>query len=489
MSETQTPSTHDRWAQLRFAVVGPLLAAPPSRGELRGCIEELANKTWNHPTTDDLVRFGASTIERWYYSAKNAGLDPVGELRRQPRRDLGKQRGLNPSLRQALHDQYASHPYWSVQLHVDNLVALVERHPELGPMRSYGTIRRYMKANNLLRQRRRRRHGTDAEKRAERRREGREVRSYEADHAHGLWHLDFHHGSRKVLVPSGAWVTPILLGVLDDHSRLCCHVQWYLHETAENLVHGLMQALLKRGLPRSLMTDNGSAMVAAETREGLQRLSIVHELTLPHSPYQNAKQEVFWAQVEGRLMAMLEGEPEVTLAQLNQATQAWAEMGYHRKKHRELKETPLARFANAASVGRDCPAINELRLCFTKEVTRAQRKSDGTITLEGVRLEVPSRYRHLERVRVRYASWDLGHVYLVDGRSGTVLCRLFPLDKSKNADGRRAAVEPVSAPPQTPAPCGVAPLLERMIDEYRSSGLPPAYLVKDEASDTEEEAS
>jgi transposase InsO family protein len=62
----------------------------------------------------------------------------------------------------------------------------------------------------------------------------------------------------------------------------------------------------QRGLPRSLMTDNGSAMLADETRHGLARLGIVHETTLPHSPYQNAKQESFWAQLEGRFVAMLE---------------------------------------------------------------------------------------------------------------------------------------------------------------------------------------
>ena len=55
-----------------------------------------------------------------------------------------------------------------------------------------------------------------------------------------------------------------MLGILDDHSRLCCHLQWYLSETAEDLVHGLSQAIQKRGLPRALMTDNGSAMIAEE---------------------------------------------------------------------------------------------------------------------------------------------------------------------------------------------------------------------------------
>ena len=85
------------------------------------------------------------------------------------------------------------------------------------------------------------------------RRQTREIRSYEAEYVGSLWHLDFHHGSLKVLTPGGQWLRPIALGILDDHSRLCCHVQWYLSETAEDLVHGLSQAIQKRGLPRALL--------------------------------------------------------------------------------------------------------------------------------------------------------------------------------------------------------------------------------------------
>ena len=90
-----------------------------------------------------------------------------------------------------------------------------------------------------------------------------------------------------------------------------------------DLSHGLQQAFMKRGLPRSLMTDSGPAMVAEEIEQGLLRLGIHHARTLPYSPHQNGKQEVFWSQVEGRLMAMLENCRELTLTLLNEATQAW----------------------------------------------------------------------------------------------------------------------------------------------------------------------
>jgi putative transposase len=104
-----------------------------------------------------------------------------------------------------------------------------------------------------------------------------------------------------VLTGRGEWATPILFGVLDDRSRLACHLQWYLAETAEIIAHGLSQAFQKRGLPRSALSDNGAAMTAIEITQGLTRLGILHETTLPYSPYQNAKQEAFWGPVEGRV--------------------------------------------------------------------------------------------------------------------------------------------------------------------------------------------
>ena len=291
-----------------------------------------------------------------------------------------------------------------------------------------------------------------------------------------LWHLDYHTGSRTVLTAQGTWAPVYLLGVLDDRSRLAAHLQWYRAETAETLVHGLAQAIQKRQLPRALMTDNGAAMLAAETREGLARLGILHETTLPYSPHQNAKQEVFWASVEGRLLAMLEGVPELTLALLNDATQAWVELEYNQKRHAELGESPLARYLRGPDVGRDSPDSAALRRAFRLETARTQRRSDGTVSIEGRRFEVPSRFRHLDRLWVRYARWDLGHVDLVDPRTGALLSPLHPLDKARNAEGRRRRLDPVSAAPAPVAPSGMAPLLRQLLREYAATGLPPAYI-------------
>jgi hypothetical protein len=131
----------------------------------------------------------------------------------------------------------------------------VGQKPELGPAPAYASVLRFMKAQGWFKRPRRGPVHSPGAQLAEHRFQSREVRSYENEYVNGLWHLDFHHGSARVLRDNGQWAYPLLLGVLDDHSRLCCHAQWYLSEGAEELCHGLSQAFQKRGLPRALMSE------------------------------------------------------------------------------------------------------------------------------------------------------------------------------------------------------------------------------------------
>jgi putative transposase len=398
---------------------------------------------------------------------------------------------MRPEFIDALTRQYREYPGWSCQLHVDNLVVVVEQQPALGPMPSYRTILRFMKGHGLVKRRRRGPASSPGGRRAEQRLEQREVRSYESTYTNALWHLDYHHGSVRVLLANGTWAYPILLGIMDDHSRLCCHAQWYQAETAENLVHGLMQAIMKRGLPRALMSDNGSAMLAAETTQGLERLGIVHETTLPYSPYQNGKQESFWGQIDGRLLAMIGQSPDLTLAHLNEATLAWIEMEYNRSVHSQLGRTPLQCFLDDKDVARPAPPLDQLQLTFTARATRTQRRSDGTVSVAGKRFEIPARYGHLPLIHLRVASWDLSHLHLCDPTTGAVLARVYPLDKRRNADAqRRTRAAPLAhhEPPDNPTgEQPMAPLLRKLMAEYAATGLPPAYIPKDETKNPKDE--
>ena len=458
---TRSSRVHERWAHLRFSVIGQLLAAPPAKGELKAAIAALAARTWQHPTTGDPVRFGFATIERWYYRALKERSDPVGVLRRKLRADAGQQVAIGDAVRQAVLAQYAAHKSWSVQLHHDNLVALAETRPELKPVPSYATLRRFMSANGLAKRRRVTSRRTDGAERAEARIADREVRSYEAEYVNGLWHWDCHHGSRKVLTQRGEWVTPILFGVLDDRSRLACHLQWYLAETAEVIAHGLSQAFQKRGLPRAALSDNGAAMTAAEITAGLTRLGVLHHTTLPYSPYQNAKQEAFWGPVEGRLIAMLEDVPDLTLAVPERS-----HPGLGRARVQPQGPTPrsakrrIARFL--AGPGRDAAVSRQRRAppCLHPHRSpHAARRATAPSSSTGA----ASRFRTATAIspasRSATPRWNLGLVHLVDERTGHVLARLYPQDKTQNASGLRRSLDPLSSasPAAEPPPSSRRP--------------------------------
>jgi hypothetical protein len=101
--------SHERWARFRFSVIGPLLAAPPEWGELQEQLKSLAAKKWHHPISGQRVQFGLSTIERWFYRARNQKKDPVGALRRKIRSDHGSHPALSSNLRELLAVQYRQH--------------------------------------------------------------------------------------------------------------------------------------------------------------------------------------------------------------------------------------------------------------------------------------------------------------------------------------------------------------------------------------------
>lgn len=470
--------SEDRWAQFRFSVIGSLLSAPPPPGRLKEALEELSRKEWRHPMdSHKRVFFSFSTLERWYYTALSSR-DPIAALRRATRKDAGKPKAFSTDLVEAARDLYRKHPTWSIFLHHKNLGALCRKHLNLGPLPSYSTLVRFFAAQGWRRRRRARDPLRPGLSKARARLEKREVRSYEFAYVGGLWHLDF-HGSKfvTIVLPNGRRVFPELMATLDDHSRLCCHGQFYQEKSAEVLVHALSQAFLKRGLPRSLLTDNGGEMTARETTQGLARLAIHHETTLPYSPYQNGKQEHFWDVVEGQFLAMLENVPDLDLQKLNTYFQVWIEKEYNQNLNSEMGSTPLDRFLHSPNVSRPAPSPQKIKEAFRQRAWRVLRRSDCTVSLQGVRFEIPSAFRHWRKIPLLYAQWDLGLVHIADPKTGDPLRRIFPVDKVRNASGERRALTPGSLLIPPPSSSGdLPPLLQEYLEEFAASGRPPGFL-------------
>lgn len=224
-------------------------------------------------------------------------------------------------------------------------------------------------------------------------------------------------------------------------------------------------------------------MIAAETTEGLERLGIVHHTTLPYSPEQNGKQESFWGQIEGRLLPMLEGEPELTLDLLNTASQAWVEQEYHRKEHSEMKETPLARYLRGPSVGRDGPSSDALpHGSLAKAATQRRHRHRRRDPLRG-----PLRLPHAPAAPPSRRA--MGSVERRSRRSALRRAsrRPAPARQDAHAERVRRVLAPVDD--QRPRRAGIAPHLRALMAEYAATGLPPAFVPKDASTALDDDSS
>jgi hypothetical protein len=69
---------------------------------------------------------------------------------------------------------------------------------------------------------------------------------------------------------------------------------------------------------------------------------------------------------------------------------------------------------------------------------------------------------------------------LVDPKTGGPLARLLPQDKAKNASGLRRSIEPQETTLAVNLTSDQPALLQKWLADYAATGLPPAYLPKEE---------
>ena len=77
------------------------------------------------------MQFGRSTIERWFYTARNTPAQPVQALERKLNALAGQHPTISAALAADIQAQHTAHPRWSFKLHHDNLLALATMQPEL----------------------------------------------------------------------------------------------------------------------------------------------------------------------------------------------------------------------------------------------------------------------------------------------------------------------------------------------------------------------
>ena len=405
-------SEQEQTALARFTVIAPLLAQGDPRPR-RERIAELAAREWPQPD-GSLREYAASTIEGWYYAYLSKGL---GALQDQPRSDKGRERCIPPELAGAIRLLLSEHPRLRTR-HVIRRLRETGVLPSRGP--SVSSLYRYVaKHRQTL--------AAPAPVR--------ERRAFETAHPGSLWQADVMYGP---YVPTRGTDGRLrkrqtyLVGILDDHSRLCVHGRFYYSQGLDALCDALEEAVRKRGIPERLYVDNG--LVFSGTQLGLicARIGTRRIRTKRGDAAAKGKIERFFKSVRmSFLNALLELNPPANLAALNSAFLKWMEEDYNRSPHAGLDgATPLERWLAGSACVRLLPDDGSHDHTFLVTEERTVR-NDGTIIFGGRLFETDFALRGCTvEIRRRLAEPDRLHVY----RDGSYLDLARPLNRTLNAN-------------------------------------------------------
>jgi transposase InsO family protein len=264
-------------------------------------------------------------------------------------------------------------------------------------------------------------------------------RKFEAELPNDLWQSDVMHGPLVTAVPRKK--KAYLIAFIDDHSRLVPYAQFYLSENLAAFLDAFEKALLKRGLPRKLYTDNGSAFRSKHLEHTTASLGIALVHARPYLPQGKGKIERFFRRIRQQFLPGVASE--VGLADLNQQLERWLREDYHNKRHTAIGTTPAQRFSAKMECIRPAPdnlsdhfrCIARRKVARDRTVTLNGRLFEAPVPLIGQRVDLLYHQNRPEKVEVRLGPKSYGYLQPVDL---AVNCRV---KRDKNNQAQIAAAK------------------------------------------------
>jgi putative transposase len=268
-----------------------------------------------------------------------------------------------------------------------------------------------------------------------------EHRRFVTEFANATWYGDVMHGPTLSLKRGRCKV--FLVSLMDDASRLITHSAFCTSETALEIEGVLKQAVLKRGIPKKLVVDNGAAYRAATLQGICARLDIRLVYCRPYAPEGKGKLERWHRTLRDQFLSEIDLTRVNDLEDLNARLWAWIEQFYHRTAHGGLQDkTPLERFQQdlpkIRTLGQKAAQLDEI---FYHRVQRKVRK-DGTIAYQGQDFEVP--YELSGKTVQLVVDPHAGQVVFVEDDTGKRLGKATPLDQQANHHRRRHRPEAIN---------------------------------------------
>ena len=243
-------------AMFRYRVIAPLLdlAGPARMAEVR----RLAAKPWVIPGTGR-TRIAEGTILHWLRNWRSGGLDA---LKPRPRSDRGRSRRLTAEAAELLISIRREHPGLSVK----DAVARAERTDGFADPVSLSAAYRLFRAEGLMNPQQ----------------APQDLRRFAHPHAGDLWQSDVMHGPK--CGDGRRRRKTCMIVMIDDATRLVPWSAFAFSEGINDFLPVFRQALLRRGIPRKLLADNGSAYRSRRLDLVCARLGIALIHSRPYHP-------------------------------------------------------------------------------------------------------------------------------------------------------------------------------------------------------------
>ena len=352
----------ERIAFFRYGVIGSLQGQDDK--SLKEKIKELSERLWALPN-GNFDTIAAVTIEKWYYAHKSLqffGLMP------KIRKDKGITRDISDAIICKVEELLIKNPDYKTS----NIIRDLNKNEELRNLiPSKSTLYRYLKR---IRKSYKNQENSVNERLA-----------FEASHSCALWQTDIMYGPYIYAKVDGKFkkCPTYLIAIIDDHSRLIVHGEFFLSQTVADYASVLKTAMLKRGIPEQLYCDNGKVFLSSQ----IKRIGMKLGIRITHAKVRDAaakgKIERYFRTVRDKFLEPLhmDGLP-TKIEDLNSKYWEWLEVDYHQVPHSGIqKMKPIEKWLKSSSKIRLIPANKE----YTTFLFHAERKvrKDGTFSLNG----------------------------------------------------------------------------------------------------------
>lgn len=352
-------------ATWRFGLIADFVTGVKlSYGEKEMLIRQKVERTYEMPFSKR-TKISRSTLLQWVNDYKAAGFRIEG-LYPKTRRDRGILRRLDSSLCLAIKEVKKENPNFTVPA-----ILKILKHRKIIAMNetiNVTSVYRFLKNENL--------HTINAE--------AVDKRAFEAQFPNEIWQSDVMHGSFATSTDGSRLVKgkTYLHAIIDDHSRLIVHAQFYLSERLEAIKDCLRQAIQKRGLPQKFYVDNGACFSAINLDQICAGLGIALIHSRPYTPQGRGKIERWFRNVRDNFLSV--HQHVKTLSELNDKLDAWVDE-YNTAVHSTTKQSPYDRYRKNLELVRPAPLelMNYFRFVEFRKV-----KKDRSVQLNGKLYEV-----------------------------------------------------------------------------------------------------